>query len=146
MVKMSFIVPCSLYGFCEKGTKIALRFVSYVCQVHCCKAGERVGYGGTYVMPHDGAIAVVSCGYADGYPRELSNTRTVIVKGRLVPIAGVICMDCFMIDVTDVPNVNVGDEVMLFGEGNRYLLSDNCVFPYSFLTGIGSRVEREYLI
>jgi alanine racemase len=92
-------------------------------------------------------LATVRVGYADGYPRSLGNKKgQVLVQGKLAPLLGSVCMDMFMIDVTDIPAAQVGDEVILFG---KELSVDQVAkwastIPYEILTGISQRVKRVY--
>ncbi len=110
-----------------------------------------VSYGSTFVTTRKTKIATVPVGYADGYPRYLSNKGEVIVKGVRCKILGRICMDQFMIDVTDVPDAMVGDEVTLIGvDGNEVItvedLSDpEYRFNYEFCCLINKRVPRIYV-
>ena len=112
------------------------------------KAGQSVSYGATWRSPRDTTIATVRCGYADGYPRTLSNRAQVRLHGALCPVVGRVCMDQLMIEVGAL-EVKVGDRVTLFGpEGptaeELSLLAGT--IPYELLTRIGERVERIYLV
>ncbi|MBQ3553373.1 MAG: alanine racemase [Clostridia bacterium] len=113
--------------------------------------GTLVSYGGTYETEKEARIATVSVGYADGYKRTLSNRAEMIVDGEKVPVIGRICMDQCMIDVTDVHNIDVGDEVILFGKGGgqeitpAYLAGLIDTIDYELLCTIGARVARVYL-
>nr|MCR5303170.1 alanine racemase [Lachnospiraceae bacterium] len=78
-------------------------------------AGTPVSYGGTYVSDKVMRIATVAAGYADGYPRLLSNKGCVLIRGKRAPILGRVCMDQFMVDVTGIPEAQVLDDVLLFG-------------------------------
>lgn len=93
----------------------ALNVYSFVTRVATVDAGEPVGYGGAFVTPRPSRIATVPIGYADGFPRWLSNRGTVIVKGKPAPIVGRVCMDQCMVDVTDLDDVAVGDCVTVYG-------------------------------
>lgn len=83
--------------------KPAMELLAKVVHVKDVKAGTGIGYGWTFVAPHDMRIATVSAGYADGYPRAQSNIGRVIIHGKYAPITGRVCMDQFMIDVSDIP-------------------------------------------
>jgi len=96
-------------------TTPALAFRSRVTHIKNVPAGEGISYGHTYKTESERRIATVAAGYADGVPRLLSNKGKVIVNGCFAPIVGRVCMDQLMIDVTDVPNVAVGDVVTLIG-------------------------------
>lgn len=126
----------------------AMTFKSHVTHVKMVSAGETVGYGGTYTLPCEQRIATVGVGYADGYPRALSNTGRVLVRGEFAKIVGRVCMDQIMIDVSHIPDVAVGDEVVLFG-----CQKDRCIpveepaelsssFNYEFVCDINRRVPR----
>jgi len=87
--------------------------------------GARVSYGGTFEAKRSTLVATLPIGYADGLPRVLSNRGQVLVKGKRVPIIGRICMDHCMIDVTDIPEVQVGDEAVLWGKQENEFISLN---------------------
>jgi alanine racemase len=93
----------------------AMHLYSLITRVAEIPAGESVGYGGTFVAKRPTRVATVAIGYADGYHRVLSNRAHVLVRGHKAPVIGNVCMDQLMIDVTDVPEVEVGDCVTLFG-------------------------------
>jgi len=112
--------------------------------------GTPISYGRTYVTTEARLIATLPVGYADGYSRRLSNCGEVVVKGVRVPVVGTVCMDQTMIDVTEVPGVDLGDEVILYGGGYECLSVSNIAekigtIPYEVLCNIGSRVRRIYL-
>ncbi len=129
----------------------AMEIVSQISYVKKVPAGSLISYGGTYETKRDSIIATVPVGYADGYPRALSNIGRVLVNGRPVPIAGRICMDQFMIDVTDMPDVKKGDKVILLGKsGNEEISAEELSAPansfnYEFVCGVGKRVPRKYI-
>jgi alanine racemase len=141
-----------LYGIDSGNThKLELKEVSTliatIAQIKHLKKGDTVSYGRKGVLAKDSAIATVRIGYADGYPRNLSNgAGKMWVKGHLAPVMGVVNMDMTMIDITGIPHVQEGDEVILFGRE----LSVNQVahwaqtIPYEMLTGISQRVKRVY--
>ncbi len=98
--------------------KSAMTLVSHVTQVKTLSAGEGISYNRKYIAKSDRKIAAVSIGYADGFPRILSNKGYAVVGGVTCPIVGNICMDQLMLDITDVPSdVMAGDEVNFWGEG-----------------------------
>ena len=97
--------------------KPVMSLVSHVIHLKEVEDGTPIGYGGTYVAKGRRRIATVPVGYADGYPRRLSGIGYVKIRGQRAPIAGRICMDQFMVDVTDIPQAALGDEVILIGEG-----------------------------
>jgi len=126
----------------------AMRFVTRVCYVKKVSAGTAIGYGATFVTTADKTVvATMPAGYADGYPRLLSNKAEVIVKGTRVPLLGRVAMDMCMLDVTSIPDVQAGDEIALFGEGLpvEEIASLVGTINYEIVTGIGKRVPRVYV-
>ena len=128
----------------------AMELKSQVSFVKTLKAGTPVGYGGTYVTDKETVIATIPVGYADGYPRSLSNKGRVIIKGQSAPIVGRVCMDQFMVDVTCIEGVKQGDEVTLMGkEGEEFISCEELSglagsFNYEFVCNISKRVPRVY--
>ena len=122
--------------------------VAFVKEV---EAGEQISYGGTFVTPKKMKIATIPTGYADGYPRMLSGKASVLIHGKRAQILGRVCMDQFMADVTDIPDVSRGDAVTLLGRDQEEEitveeLSDLCGrFPYEFVCCVSKRVPRVYL-
>jgi alanine racemase len=114
-------------------------------------AGQAVGYMGTFVTKSPSRIAVLPVGYADGYPRLLSNRARVIVGGEYAPVVGRVSMDLTIVDVTHLSDIAVGDEVILIGNGNAKSvdaleLARLCEsVPYEILCGLSQRVPRVYL-
>lgn len=111
--------------------------------------GTTVSYGRTYTLKRRSKVATLPIGYADGYNRLLSSRGEAAVRGCRVPVIGRVCMDQIMIDVTDVPGVELGDEVVLYGGGYDYLSISKIAekigtISYEVLCAIGSRVERVY--
>ena len=95
----------------------------------------------------DSVIATIRIGYADGYPRSLSNgVGKVLIRNKLFPVVGSVCMDMTMIDVTDLPEIKEGDEVIVFGRGLTLntLAEWAGTIPYDIMTGISQRVKRVY--
>lgn len=121
-----------------------------VMQLRTIKPGEAVSYNRTFVAKRPSTIAVLPIGYADGYNRRLSNTGRVLIRGQRAPIAGLVCMDMTMIDVTDIPSVQVGDPVTLIGrDGENAIWADDLAkwtgtIPYEILCAIGPRIPRQY--
>lgn len=115
-------------------------------------AGETIGYGRTFATAEDSVIATVPIGYRDGYTRRLSNVGRVIVRDTFAPVAGRVSMDWTIIDVTKVPQVKVGDEVILIGESNtlKVLAEDIAeltdTISYEITCGISNRVPRSYCL
>lgn len=121
-----------------------------VSQVKSISKGTTVSYGRTYTAENDMKVAVVSIGYADGYPRLLSNKASVLLHGKRVPIVGRICMDQMMIDITDLEDVHEGDIVTLIGcDGNECITADEIAayastISYEIVCGISPRVPRVF--
>ncbi|MCH5296969.1 MAG: alanine racemase [Ruminococcus sp.] len=143
-----------LYGLCpidendwekEKLRQI-ISWYTYVVMVKEVPAGSEIGYGGTFVTKRPTKIATIPVGFADGYSRRLSNIGKVIINGKEAPIIGRICMDQFMVDVTDIGDVKRGDTVTLLDEHLSVLwmadLLDTNVDE--IVCGISKRVPRIY--
>lgn len=109
-----------------------------------------IGYGHTYVTDRKTVVATIPVGYGDGYPRQLSNKGCVLIRGQRAPIIGRVCMDQFMVDVTDIPDVCEDDPVTLIGEDGTQALTAQEVgamagsFNYEFVCDVGRRVPRVY--
>lgn len=114
-------------------------------------ANFSVGYGRRYISEKPSKIATLALGYADGYPRPYSQFAKVIVNGVMAPIAGNICMDQCMVDVTDVPDVKVGDEVIIMGsDGKNTILADDIAkatgtINYEICCAFGQRLPKVYV-
>ncbi len=121
-----------------------MTFKSVISMVKTIKAGETVSYGRTFTASKDTRVATVTAGYADGYPRTLSNTAEVMVRGKRAKIIGRVCMDQFMIDVSDIPDANADDEVILFGKDLpvEELANLSGTINYEIICGISPRVPR----
>jgi len=129
----------------------ALALKSVVTYLKKVPAGSPLSYGRTYTTRRPSLIASVPVGYADGYPRALGNQARVAVRGGFAPVVGRVCMDQFLVDVTDVPEVAVGDEVVLYSnkadhpnsvEATARLLG---TIPYEVVVAVTGRVPRIYL-
>lgn len=124
---------------------------SHITYVKDVPAGAAISYGGTYVADKKKLVATIPVGYADGYPRQLSNKGWVLIHGKKAPILGRVCMDQFMADVTEIDNVKKGDEVTLLGrDGDEFIsieeMGDLCGrFSYEFACDISPRVPRVYI-
>jgi alanine racemase len=127
-----------------------LTWKTRVLTVKDVAAGEAVGYMGSHITKEPSRIAVLPVGYADGYPRLLSNRARVIVRGEYAPVVGRVSMDLTTVDVGHIPGVAVGDEVILIGANNgknvdAVELARWCeTVPYEILCGISQRVPRVY--
>jgi alanine racemase len=113
-------------------------------------AGTKISYGGTFTTKRESLIATLPIGYADGYSRHLSNHGEVLIHGKRAPVVGKVCMDFIMVDVTDIPHVSVGDEVVLMGrQGREQITAEEIAekinsISYEVLCLIGKRVPRIY--
>jgi alanine racemase len=120
---------------------------STIAQIRHLKAGETVGYNRKGIIEKDSIIATVSIGYADGFTRKFGNgAGKILVRGHLASVIGTVCMDMTMIDVTDIPGVKQGDEVIIFGKeiSIQDLANWAGTIPYEIMTGISERVKRVY--
>jgi alanine racemase len=112
--------------------------------------GTRISYGGTFLARRESLIATLPVGYADGYSRHLSNEGEVLIRGKRAPVVGMVTMDYIMVDVTDVPNVSSGDEVILMGkQGKERITAEEIArkihsISYEVFCSIGKRVPRVY--
>jgi alanine racemase len=107
---------------------------------------EGIGYGHSYRAPAPMRVATIRCGYADGYPRALSNRGRVLLRGVHAPVVGRICMDHTMIDVTRIDETRVGDRVRLWGPGldAAEVAADADTIAYELVARVGPRVRRQY--
>jgi alanine racemase len=128
--------------------KPVMKLKTNIIQTKRVPAGTPVSYGETFVTARPTIIATLPIGYADGYMRRLSNRARVSIKGFTAPVVGTVCMDLIMIDVTDVLEVKVGDEVVLFGDG-KVSVEDVAewadTISYEILSVVGKRVPRVYV-
>ncbi len=123
--------------------KLVMGLYTTVSQLQEIPAGTAVSYGRTYVSDRPRTLAVLSMGYADGLSRKLSGQAAFLIHGKQAPIVGRICMDMCMVDVTDIPNVCVGDEAMVMPW--EYLAEQLDTISYEVLCGINKRIPRIYL-
>ena len=130
--------------------KPVLSLVSHVIFVKTVEPGTSISYGGTFVAPEKMRVATIPVGYGDGYPRSLSNKGTVLIHGKRARILGRVCMDQFMVDVTDIPDVKFMDRAVLIGEdqGDRITVEElaglSGRFNYEFVCCLGKRIPRVY--
>ena len=129
----------------------ALELKSHITHIKSVEKGEGISYGLTHIANAPRTIATVCAGYADGVPRLLSNAGRVIVKGKYAPIVGRVCMDQFMIDVTDIKDVCVDDIVTIIGtDGDCFISCEEVAktamtINYEIVCGINKRVPRVYI-
>ncbi|NLV58049.1 MAG: alanine racemase [Clostridiales bacterium] len=145
----------SLYGYPPVQTRLsfrhALRWESEVVHVKEVAPGDSIGYGCTFTAPATMRIATVAVGYGDGYHRFASNRAQMLVHGRRAPVVGWVCMDQTMIDVSETPDVQVGDPVVLLGtQGDETIDAEELAawagtISYEVLLAITRRVPREFV-
>jgi alanine racemase len=127
-----------------------MTFKTRLMQMKRVPAGTGVGYGHTFVTPRESTIGILPVGYADGYRRGLQNGCEVLIGGRRAPVVAAVSMDLTEIDLTDLPGVGVGDEVILWGRSGDDTISVNDVariaqtISYEMLCTVGRRVSRTY--
>ena len=129
------------------GVKPTAKLKSKVVFVKEVEKGTKISYGGKFEAQRKSKVATVPIGYADGIRRSLSNKGRVYINGKYASIIGTVCMDNFMIDVTEVPNVKVGDEVIIWDNEHITLeeIAEKCdTINYEILCTIGKRVQRKY--
>lgn len=130
--------------------KPVMSWTTHISYIKTLDAGEEISYGGTYTTTRTQRIATIPVGYADGYPRCLSNIGKVIINGKYAPIVGRVCMDQFMVDVTDIENIDVETEVVLVGtQGDCTITMEEFAnaahsFNYEQICSIARRVPRVY--
>ena len=131
--------------------KPAMSLKSRVARLRTLPAGSCISYGCTYVTSSPTRVALVPVGYGDGYHRLLSNRGQVLIRGRRTPILGRVCMDQFVVDVSDIPGVRLDDEVVVFGrQGEEEISAEEVAawaqtINYEVVTALMPRVTRVYL-
>ena len=130
--------------------KPAMSLISHICYIKKVPAGTSISYGGTFVTERESRIATIPVGYGDGYPRNLSNKGSVLIRGRRAPIVGRVCMDQFMVDVTEI-EAEEFDRVTLLGQDGKDAVTADELgrlsgrFPYELVCDISKRVPRVYV-
>jgi alanine racemase len=130
------------------GLRRVMEWKTRVVSVRSIAAGRVVGYNGTFVATEPMSLALIAVGYADGLKRGLSNRGEVLVRGQRAPIVGRISMDQTVVDVTGIPNVAPGDEVVLLGRQSEESIAAEeharwaGTISWEIFTSIASRVER----
>jgi alanine racemase len=128
-----------------------MSFKTRVVQIKELEAGCGISYGHTFVTRRKSRIAVLPVGYADGYLRKLSNRAEVLIGGRRAPVCGRVCMNATLVDVTDLPPIHTGDEVVLLGrQGDAKITADEIAqwmetISYEILCLFGSFNERVFI-
>ena len=134
-----------------KEPKPVMSMKTRVVQVKTLPAGESISYGCTYTTEKETIVATLCAGYADGVTRVLSNNGEVLIRGKRARILGRVCMDQFMVDVTDIPDVQAGDTATIFGtDGDETISVDEIAkkantINYEIICNINSRVTRVYM-
>ena len=129
----------------------AMELKSHIAYVKTLEPGAAISYGGTFTVKKEMRVATIPVGYADGYPRSLSNKGWVLIHGKKAPILGRVCMDQFMVDVTKIPEADMGDEVTLIGKDGKEFINMETFgdlsgrFSYEFACDISKRVPRVYI-
>jgi len=150
------IVLYGLYPSDEVDTSLlplqpALRWCSRITHIKTLETGREIGYGGTFTTKKPTRVATVPVGYADGYKRTLSNKYYVLIRGKKAFLLGRVCMDQIMVDVTDIPDAEVGDTVTLIGRDGEEIISAEAFgeaaqsFNYEVVCSISRRVPRYYV-
>ncbi|HME42237.1 MAG TPA: alanine racemase [Syntrophorhabdales bacterium] len=128
-----------------------MKLASRVAYVKFFPAQAALSYGRTFITSRKTKVAYIAAGYADGVPRALSNKGAVLLRGRRCPIIGRVCMDWLLVDATDLPQVEPGDEAVLMGgDGNDAITADEIAghagtIPYEILCSVSRRMSREYV-
>jgi len=129
----------------------ALSWYSTIVYCKTIHKGQSVSYGGCFTAEKDTRVATIPVGYGDGYPRALSGKGYVLIHGRKAPILGRVCMDQFMVDVTEIPGAQEGDRVTLIGTDEAERISAELLgaisgrFNYELVCDISKRVPRVYV-
>lgn len=129
----------------------AMELKSHISYIKTVEPGAAFSYGGTFTAKKEMKVATIPVGYADGYPRSLSNNGWVLIHGKKAPILGRVCMDQFMVDITKIPDAKAGDEVTLIGKDGKEFISIEKFgdlsgrFSYEFACDISKRVPRVYI-
>ncbi len=129
----------------------ALELISHVSYVKEVEPGTQISYGGTFTAPKKMKVATIPVGYGDGYPRTLSNKGEILIHGKRARILGRVCMDQFMVDVTDIPDVHFMDQATLIGfDGDERISVEELStlsgrFHYEFVCCLGKRIPRIYI-
>jgi len=144
-------VSCSMEGKKIPELKPVLTWKTKIAQLKDVPDGSFISYGGTYRTTRESRIAVLPVGYYDGYSRAFSNIAHVLVKGKRAPVRGRVCMNIIMVDVTDIPDIELEDEVVLLGkQGNEEITADHLAslagtINYEIATRINPSLERKVI-
>ena len=131
--------------------RAAMSLYSHIVYCKTIHAGQSVSYGGLFTAQKDTRVATIPVGYGDGYPRSLSGKGYVLIRGKKAPILGRVCMDQFMVDISEIPEAMDGDKVTLLGmDGTERITAEELGelsgrFNYEFVCDLGKRIPRVYL-
>ena len=131
--------------------RAAMSLYSHIVYCKTIHAGQSVSYGGLFTAQKDTRVATIPVGYGDGYPRSLSGKGYVLIRGKKAPILGRVCMDQFMVDISEIPGVMEGDKVTLLGvDGTERITAEELGelsgrFNYEFVCDLGKRIPRVYI-
>jgi alanine racemase len=134
----------------EDGLVEVVRWLSRIIQISQVSPGTPLGYGHSYITKKPSKIAQIPVGYGDGYSRRLSNKGYVLIAGKKAPIVGRVCMDITAVDVTDIPEANVGSLVTILGKDGSQQISIEMMaswidaIPYEIICALGKRLPRYY--
>lgn len=130
----------------DNNLKPVMTFKSTVAKINTCKKGDTIGYGRTHIIDKNKKTAIIPLGYADGYPRILSNKSHVLIKNNLYKVIGNVSMDQIVVEITN-DDIIVGDEVILFGEkpSAEYLANLAQTINYEITCGVSKRVKRVFI-
>jgi alanine racemase len=140
----------SIYGCEWPGTTPALALRAAITHLKTVEKGATVGYGALWQAASTTRVATVAIGYADGIHRARANKGDVLIRGRRAPLIGMVSMDAITVDVTDIPDVQLGDTATLIGrDGDEAITAEDAAawagtISYEVLTSLGPRVERRY--
>jgi alanine racemase len=132
--------------------KPALSMRTAIAHIKAVAEGEKIGYGHTFATWRRSVLAALPIGYHDGYIRQFSNVGQVLVRGQRAPVVGRVCMDQTLIDVTDVPDVQLGDEVVIYGRQGKDMIGVEEMagrvdrIPYELTCAVSPRVRREFVL
>lgn len=127
----------------QHGLRPVMTLRSELIAVNQLKQGDAVGYGGSWCCPEDMAVGIVAVGYGDGYPRHAVPGTPVLLNGKRVPLVGRVSMDMIAVDLRDQPEAQIGDQVVLWGEGLpvEEVAEYAATIPYELLCGVTGRVR-----
>ena len=139
--------PMSDRNTANRDLRPAMTLKTKILAINSHKAGDVIGYANSYSCPGDMTIAVVACGYADGYPRLKTSTASVLIKGQRCNIVGRVSMDMITIDVTAIHDLELADPVIMFGDNPTANHCADCAdtIAYEILCNVGGHVRREYI-